>query len=242
LGHQLDGAFERVNRAEEHFFELQRHLNALRQSYLDAARIHFDPNPPYRAYAYPPINIVHPPIISIVLGEICYNLRSALDYLVYELARFDSNAIQDGTQFPIDDTRSKFVGHKHPMLKGISIAHEAKIEKFQPYNGCIWTKTLRTLSNPDKHRTLTPRGSVFTVDVLDGGKSIEIGHGRRLVRHAKRPDGRDVQVELVGSFEIIVTVNVHPTMGDIGDSVEVTAENLILNVRDLLETFKPEFK
>jgi hypothetical protein len=99
LPHPLDGAFQRVDRAEKHFAKLQEHIDAFRQDYLDAARIYFDPNPPYQAYVAPPSKISHPPIISIVLGEICYNLRSALDYLIYELAAYDAKAPQDGTQF-----------------------------------------------------------------------------------------------------------------------------------------------
>jgi hypothetical protein len=36
-----------------------------------------------------------------LVGEICYNLRSALDYLVFELAKHDSGTRQENTQFPI---------------------------------------------------------------------------------------------------------------------------------------------
>src|SRR5262245_2994099 len=31
----------------------------------------------------------------------------------------------------------------------------AAIEALQPYNGCNWTKALRDISNPDKHRNIT---------------------------------------------------------------------------------------
>jgi hypothetical protein len=93
--HPLDGAFQRVDRAQEHFGELQRHVKAFRQTYLETAQIYFDPDPPYHARTFPPFKISHPPIISIILGEICYNLRSALDYLIFELAQHDSGFSQD---------------------------------------------------------------------------------------------------------------------------------------------------
>jgi len=241
--HPLDGAFQRVDRAQEHFGELQRHISVIRQRYVDTARIYFDPNPPHRAYAYPSGEISYPPILSIVLGEICYNLRSALDYLIFELAREDSGTIQDGTQFPIDDTPQKFAGNIRTRLKGLSDAHVAAIEKLQPYNGCTWTKFLRTISNPDKHRTLTPRGSTFNVEIVGEARSgMAFVPNVSTVRQAKRPDGIEVQVELVGFLNIIVPVNIHPALGILGDDVEEITVKLIAEVRDLLQAFKPEFQ
>jgi hypothetical protein len=120
--HPLDGAFERINRAEEHLIELKRQIDVFGQNYLESVGIYFDPNPPYHAYDRPPFKFPRPaPIVSILLGEICYNLRSALDYLVFELAYFDSGIIQQGTQFPIDDAPKKFAKHfaqradRHPV-------------------------------------------------------------------------------------------------------------------------------
>jgi hypothetical protein len=68
-------------------------------------------------------------LIPILIGEIAYNLRSSLDYLVFELARFDSGAVQDNTQFPIDDTPKKFKGHIASRLKGLCPTHIAAIEQ-----------------------------------------------------------------------------------------------------------------
>jgi hypothetical protein len=241
--HPLDGAFQRVDRAQEHFSGLQRHISAIRQRYADAARIHFDPDPPHRANVYPSAEISYPPILSIALGEICYNLRSALDYLVFELAREDSGVIQDGTQFPIDDTPQKFAKHVPTRLKGLNAAHVSAIDMLQPYNGCTWTKLLRTISNPDKHRTLTPRGSTFNVEIVEEAQSgVAFVPNFSTIRHAKRPDGIEVQVELVGFLNIIVPVNIHPTLGILGDDVEVITVKLITEVRDLLQAFKPEFQ
>lgn len=241
--HPLDGAFERVNRAEKHFAELQNHLAAFRQTYLETARIYFDPNPPHSVHAFPPIGILHhPPIISIVLGDVCYNLRSALDYLIFELARLNSRAIQDGTQFPICDTPKKFARDVPAKLVGLSAAHVAAIEKLQPYKGCNWTKALRTISNPDKHRMLTPRGSTFNVEIVQEGKTLSIVPNARAERRAKRPDGIEVQLELVGSIDIIIPVILDPVLGAIGDSVEIAADRLGSEVRGVLEAFKSDFK
>ncbi len=48
-------------------------------------------------------------------------------------------------------------------LKGVSDEHVAAIERLQPYNGCEWTRLLRTISKPDKHRHLMLTGSPVVV-------------------------------------------------------------------------------
>jgi hypothetical protein len=117
--HPLDAAIQRVNRAQEHLCELQRHIAEIRQNCAATARIYFDPKPPHEVFAFGPPKLSNPPIISIMLGEICYSLRSVLDYLIFELARGDSGVIQDNTQFPIDDKPGQFAKHKCFRLKGL---------------------------------------------------------------------------------------------------------------------------
>ena len=163
LSHHWMALFNGSIGQRNHFAELQELIDAFRQNYLDTARIYFDPNPPYQAHAFPPSEFPHPPIISIVLGEICYNPPGPLLItLIYELAAYDAKAPQDGTPFLITgDTPQIFARDKASKLKGLSSEHVAGIEQLQPYNGCHWIKVLQTISNPDKHRSLPPRGSVL---------------------------------------------------------------------------------
>lgn len=90
----------------------------------------------------------------MIAGEIVYNLRAALDYLVYVLAENDSGSPQSGTQFLIEDTQQGFTARSKRYLKGVSDEHIAVLRQFQPYKGCEWTGILRDLSNTDKHREL----------------------------------------------------------------------------------------
>jgi len=71
-----------------------------------------------------------------LVGEITYNLRCALDYLIYALAVLDSGSDEKGTQFPILDAAKDFAGRGKTMLKGLNAAHVAAIERLQPYQGC----------------------------------------------------------------------------------------------------------
>jgi hypothetical protein len=87
-------------------------------------------------------------------GEIAYNLAAALDYLIFILAKVGSGSEQDGTQFPVCAKPQFFERGRSTVLKGVREEHIALIERLQPYAGCTWTKTLKNLSNLDKHRQL----------------------------------------------------------------------------------------
>jgi len=159
----LDGAYERVRRAGIHLTNLNSRVNALSKIISNKVVINDKPAiftlPNGREVSVPlflkiPDDEI-PPIFSVLLGEIIYNLRSALDYLVYELARLDSGSVIDHTQFLIEDCKKTFKRKRNYRLKGIGQKHRAMLEMLQPYNGCDWTKLIRDLSDPDKHRQLT---------------------------------------------------------------------------------------
>jgi hypothetical protein len=105
-----------------------------------------------------------PPIVPILIGETIYNLRAALDYLVYELFHLDTGKSHSGTKFLIENTVGSWNAHfpagisKRELAKfwlhQLSASYQASLKGLQPCFGCKWTKTLRDLSNPDKHRRL----------------------------------------------------------------------------------------
>ena len=99
----LDNAYARADRAQQHLESLKRELD----------KAFANPSPIFSqlgdAMADGDFIIVDysgrllRPIWGILVGETVYNLRAALDYLVYELAILDSGQIQEYTQFPIED-------------------------------------------------------------------------------------------------------------------------------------------
>lgn len=203
--------------------------------------VYLHPEPPYYPrQTLPPFGKRRLPLVSILIGEICYNLRSALDYLVYELAILDSSKRQDGTQFPIDDTPEKFSKHKRSWLKGLNSNHVAAIEKLQPYNGADWARILRDLSNPDKHRLLTATGYTATTELVYGHFQPSFTPDISVKRRIKRLDGTAMEVELIATVPI--DIGVKNSAGDIVSQPAVkTLENLIPKVRSALTDFKTEF-
>jgi hypothetical protein len=161
----LEDACLRVERAEEHIRDLDSRIRV----YVEADRqldfTQFDPQKMKEIFSgLSPI----PPLFYILIGEISYNLRTALDYLVFTVARIDSGKPQDGTQFPIEDSPEGFgkrvKGKRGVYLIGLNACHIQMVEKLQPYQGCYWTWRLRELSNRDKHRHLTILGQTFHYD------------------------------------------------------------------------------
>jgi hypothetical protein len=80
-----------------------------------------------------------------------------------------------GTQFPIEESSAGFlsrvsgenakgedVGH---FLRSVPPGAIALIAKLQPYAGCTWTRDVRDLSNPDKHRRLASLRSKANITV-----------------------------------------------------------------------------
>ena len=243
MAHPLDGAYQRVNRARVHIDELDSLIDRFRKQYEDE----FIPdNHPTQTqildYLINPgtksvLGIYDRPIselpedIPIVVGEVIYNLRAALDYLVYELS-----GRKDRTQFPIEhcklskDGKHGFDTRRTTYLNGLTDSQVAAIEKLQPYKGCRWMKTLRDISNPDKHRHLT---------AVDGGYKQTIVIQNSFVfpppnigTEAQAPNPERI-------FDLKRAIDV--TFPD-GEFVMTTVHFLEYAVKGVLISFQSEFK
>lgn len=238
MNHPLDGACARLLRAEEHLDELKQ-LSAvfLRNYYeLAAKTLQLNPEPGI------PFDLTRPdsPIpmpVSILTGETTYNLRSSLDYLVYELAILDSGVEQLNTQFPIADFEAKFKDARKSRLKGVSDPHVERIELLQPYNGVEWTRRLRDISNPDKHKRLIITNTNTGLNARTTNDRADIGI----------PDGVKglfVNAKNVNS-EGPAYIQFHLTFFiafDDGLPVLETLEEIQRQVAEVLNNFRPEFK
>jgi len=125
----LAGAELRLGRAREHIAAIRARIEAIEiaESFTIAAHqegsLVFLVGHPAQG---PPLEL------SVLVGEVLYNLRSALDYVVFVLAALDSGKPQNGTQFPIEDTPEGFVGRRKEFLRGVNEIHVTRIEEFQP--------------------------------------------------------------------------------------------------------------
>ncbi len=219
----LDNAYARVRRAKQHLTSLKRELTKFfGQPTSVPHTVNVDvADGDFTIYDFS--NHVVSPTWSILVGECVYNLRAALDYLIYELAFLDSGQIQQGTQFPIEDTPSGWNGRKATYLRGIFDPHKAIIKTLQPCDGSNWTKILRDISNPDKHKTLR---------VVRPSQRIEWGLGRYGQTHSMATSLYPVEMDAQVTSEILF---------DDGRPVIETLQEMHTQVTNVIDMFKPEF-
>lgn len=170
--HPLAGFFLKFQRAETHFRTLHDEINGFLNGDFYAAGVQLDRNrhPVVRIKLTRPI----PGEWSVLIGEIVYDLRSALDHLAYQLAIAESgdplpDDIERSCAFPIFDNGPKFRRRTKKgspdrrsglfKIQGINRRAQATIERLQPYHGrknpaSYGLLILEELSNVDKHRLL----------------------------------------------------------------------------------------
>jgi hypothetical protein len=224
----LDGATLRIDRANRHFNEFEKMHGEFRQSNKDKVIIKPDSSAPRSLLVSFDSSLIVPLYMSLPVSDCIHNLRAALDYLVYELALLDSGAVRGGTQFPIEDCPKSFsTKRRNTYLCGLSDNHIRAIELLQPYSGIEWTRTLRAISNPDKHRHLVVMqpclsSVVHTHSSGDPNDAVFTTNGEQT--YLKKED----------AFAVGFT--------DSPVSVVETLNLLIVQVSMTIDAFKPEFR
>ncbi len=239
----LDGPRLRYERAREHLAHIKAEVEAIYEGF---ARVAAGEHPETRRYTvvFPELQ-QPPPTLSVRVGEMIYNLRACLDYVVFEFARHDSGERQEGTQFPIEDEEEFFLKTRRPTyLKGISDEHVALIEEYQPYKGCNWTGLLRGLSNPDKHRELH-----LLLAQLDDNIEIATGHsGTREDLDRINQFGPETEVQGLSFWvgrsrhvDVQLQLTASVTLPE-GRPVVETLEDLQVETETLVQRFRAVFR
>ncbi len=164
MPHALNGCRLKLARAREHLEALRVASDAFWKLNPYAIVGEFDAQAgeyvfKVRVYEEPP------PYLGVIVGDVVHNLRSALDYLAWELVKLAPATPREGvTGFPIFESEDEFLGKgggrgAGPMLRGMRDEHQEFIQGLQPYHGgdeapAHFLAHLRRLSNTDKHRTL----------------------------------------------------------------------------------------
>jgi hypothetical protein len=224
----LDGAFQRVARADEHIADLGKHLTEFKGEQKKAAASYFQSSA-QSVKTYVSMNV------GIIIGEILYNLRTALDYLVFETTKHDSGVPQDFTNFPIVDTPDKFKSWKKKAReKGIKSCNISAFQALQPYKGCKWTRALRDLSNKDKHRELSALGGTAEFKIYTRFTDADFADVPLPILRTPHPaTGEEVDVKV--DFQTLISF-------DDGMPLMETLEEIKSGVADTLTNFKPVFE
>lgn len=174
---------------------------------------------------------------SLWIGDAIYNLRSALDYVVYDFAVVGAGMKQvKNTQFPICDRWEDFdamLTGKHPetgrpVVRRMRHVPGPVVDRFRQLQPCAtppcrWTRVLRELSNPDKHRNLT--------NVRATGRMMRGDH-------PELPPYIPASGRTVEKYHFIAGFYFERTEVDVIETLKV----LQREVSALIEEFKPAFQ
>jgi hypothetical protein len=191
----------------------------------------------------PPIS----PQLSILAGEILHHLRSALDHVVWAIAKHPVSGPNTRLQFPVMDTPKKYRdAWKTDTLKGVPEKYRDVIESVQPYKSDPIENSvlavIHKLDIIDKHRLLLLAVTAMRHDVeirvasskqpisihlppADNGspfhKAIEDGHEVQWVSYSPPCDG----VVIENDFTVSLTLRELSHVGtNLGESLRICLE------------------
>jgi hypothetical protein len=214
----LESARLKIFRAVEHYGSLESQV----QRYLDARPADFvkrsDAASDHISIEFETKGPV-PPQIALTVGDCLVNMRSSLDYLVWELVLSANGQPTKKNAFPICKTVSSFKGAAANCLSGVAKNAIKEIELLQPYHyGQEWELSvlwiLNELSNINKHRrvlmTTLQTDLSPDFDIITHERMRLSSDENAVVRFAIKP-GEKVQVKVKGM--IFIALNEGPTKG-----------------------------
>jgi len=212
----------KVYRAKTHFAELQTEVHRYFETNPGKVVREVGGNPDEYVGNFQPDGPV-PGRVSIIMGDCIQNLRSSLDYLVWELVLAAKNTPERLNMFPICSTQEFFEQQlaRH-RLDGVAADAIEEIKSLQPYHhgndfdkAVLWV--IDDLCNINKHRR------VLLTDLFGGPSDIELqsiggelfGRVTRIKKNAKigpypivdGPKGRGVQVDVDPKIAAIIAIN-----------------------------------
>jgi hypothetical protein len=175
------GVMLKIERADAHLADLKDAIESAHNVSGERFTSEIDPESGqqvYRAHGIPAID----PKWSLIIGELLYNLRSALDHLAWQLVLLDGKTPGKKTQFPIfskqrvNEDGEPVPAQLRPPVRNPKIL--AALDECQPYRGAdgatvpyrnspLWQ--LHRLNIIDKHRLLLVVVCVLNIDNMYWG-------------------------------------------------------------------------
>jgi hypothetical protein len=155
----------KLERANKHLAELRTAV----KEFLDSAFV-FETKMDYdkQEYSYYVLSVEDcPSDQTAIIGDVLHSLRSALDYLAWQLVDSAGSRPTQNTSFPIFDDPSKYAAQSPGKLKGMRPDAVAAIDALKPYkegNNLLWQ--LHKLNIIDKHRMLITAASAMDMHSL----------------------------------------------------------------------------
>jgi hypothetical protein len=209
----LEGSHAKRNRAETHLKAIEQRIGEFLEG--DPYPVTVEPYPEEGRYLVKLVNPKSLPAqeLALLIGDCVHNMRSALDYIVWELAGADPS--DRVSMFPIFDDEAKYKSGGARRIKRLPAGPDgprALIERLQPYkagkqarSSALWA--IEDLDAADKHKLLT----------------VTVPATRGLTVHFSRQVNAAIGINPAATLEhdaVIAVVTIFPSIPD----VEVRAE------------------
>jgi hypothetical protein len=245
-------AVQRIDRGMHHLHTLRRHsVRFLKQP--DHGVVHdFDSEPGYllvKAFAHRD----PPPLFNLLIGEALYEFRAALNGLACKLVEANNKTPNAKTEFPVFAEETKFSPKRRDLIGKMSRAHQAIIEREQPFNAYpneptndpLWW--LYLLSNHDRHQALhvttaTSRGHVLVVKppevrpwIVLESQTLGPLKGEAEVARYRLVNPREVDVEVDSGVELDIAFDAQSPIG--ARRIWLTFGDIGIRLGELLQKF-----
>lgn len=149
----------------------------------------------------------------VLVAQIVENLRSALDYMIFELSELNESSLNERVpQFIISESKEDFERQAKRPLRYLTEEQKSLVEQLQPYNGNSILARLREMSGPSKHRRLLSIRDNTALDIYFAEMSKREQYPDHFVYPAERgcavfarPKGEQVIV-LLDRFDAMPTL------------------------------------
>ena len=246
----LEGVNAKVQRAQDEIEQLAKDISVSCETQRALFSEELRPDVGDKIWIFRGETPIVPIEYSVRLGEIVYNLRSALDQLVWQLVHANYKTPGRHNEFPILDDESRFNEAVKSKLKGVSQESSDKIKEMQPFReNDKWDalKTLHSLCNIDKHRSVIL--PFYSVDrykaIYHGGGDPDIKPHVHFIHASElRKDSMSFSVRPADAiFDIALFVDMKLSGSDSLDikkymNVESDKQQVILVLRDCLSTVR----
>jgi hypothetical protein len=222
----MDAVRQKIARSAEHLKAATQEI----QKYIDEkpGDVVGEPEPnsnrPVLKFVAKPV----PDLIPVIIGDAIQNLRSALDYLVWELVIAANGSPGDKHMFPISDTLDSFNNQiTRGRLDGLPADAITKIQGLQPYHlgkdaEQHLLRVLDTLCNINKHRrivVLAPAAHYSRTEITSSISGISVQttltprYDSAEIAVGPAPTVVGEEVEMKGNANYFVTFNEGITKG-----------------------------
>src|SRR5215204_3286604 len=133
MRHPLLGCWLKIERANEHINSLRSDVQRFVTSSPLKVRQSYDTNRGELVLPFAEVPEL-PPRLSILVGEVLYQVRSALDHMIWQLIVAEGHTPPPKSGFPIFSQEDGYKARRQSMIKGVSDTAEARIRSLQPYH------------------------------------------------------------------------------------------------------------